>query len=99
MLSPVGYPARCIGWATALGQYFIDHLYREPMSMKWARIVASHLIKRAKEYSQYCGGDTHFLAVPHNSDGCELITDQAQTHLWEQYLGQVDEALGFQRIR
>lgn len=92
MLSPIGHAGQCVGWATALGQYFLDQLYQQPMPMKWARIVAAHLIRQAKQYSEYCGGDTHVLEI--RADGSErMVTDQVEIQRDEQYLGQLDEAM------
>ena len=92
MLSPVGHASQCVGWAQALGQYFQDFLYREPMPMKWARIVASHLIRQAKTYSEYCGGDTHLLEIP-DKGAWSFVTNQEEITAYEKYLGQLDDAM------
>jgi hypothetical protein len=92
MLSPIGHVSQCVGFATALGQYFLDTLYQESMPMKWARIVAAHLIKHAKRYSEYCGGDTHLLEIPVNG-APRLVTDQSEIASLEQYLAAIDDAI------
>jgi hypothetical protein len=92
MLNPIGHPAQCVGWAVSLGHYFLDFLYREPMPIKWARIVASHLVKQARTYSEYCGGDTNFLEVMRDGS-FTFVTSQDDINQYEQHLGQLDAAM------
>src|SRR5215510_2566083 len=55
-LSTVGQPAQCVGSGSSLGKYYIDVLYRDLMPIRWARIVAAHLVAQAKTYSaSSCG--------------------------------------------
>jgi hypothetical protein len=90
---PEEAPVRCLGWAAGLGQYIADSLCPAGgFSMQLAKIVAVHLIKQAKTYSGYCGGDTHILEVPIVGEP-RFVDNQQETGGLEQYLGDVFEAM------
>jgi len=91
-LSAIGTAAQCVGSASSLGKYYLDVLYRELMPIRWARIVAAHLVAQAKAYSASCGGDTTFLEV--RRDGTtRFIDDQLDIAADAQHLGQLDAAM------
>jgi 20S proteasome alpha/beta subunit len=82
----------CIGWGYSLGVYFMDSLYRVRMPLRWASVVAAHLVKHCKAYVDSCGGDTHLLEL--HADG--LITfheNQQEMASLEAHLGELDDAL------
>lgn len=84
-LAPVTEDSACIG-ADALGGYFAKSLFRPHMRMFWARIVAAHLVKSCKDYaSDYCGGDTHLIEVPHTGE-VRHIYDQTRIQRYENHL-------------
>jgi 20S proteasome alpha/beta subunit len=82
-------PATCIGWGNILGLYVVETLYAQPMPMKWAKIVAAHLIRLTKKHAADCGGDTHILALPLVGD-VEFIETKSQIDDLEAYLGALD---------
>jgi hypothetical protein len=43
--------SHCVGVGFGLGLYFARYLFKDGMSMHWARIIAAHLIRNAKAYS------------------------------------------------
>ena len=79
-LSPVDAPSVCVG-VDALGNYFADSLFKEGMSIRWAKVVAAHLVWNCKEYVRgYCGGQTHLIALPHT--GKPVMIDGG-SEVWE----------------
>jgi hypothetical protein len=44
-LSLVDYDSQCVGIGFSLGLYFVRSLFRPSMSIRWAKIIAAHLIK------------------------------------------------------
>lgn len=91
-LSPVDAPATCLGVDT-LGNYFTELLYQKKMPIKWAKVVAAHLIKSCKSYaSGYCGGDTHLIEVP-DKGAATFIDDQTTVKKLESHFGDFDDAM------
>jgi hypothetical protein len=85
--------SHCVGAAYGLGLYFARYLFSEGMPMRWAQVIAAHLIRNAKEYSNgYCGGETHMFELP-DSGPPNWIRDQAQIRDLEAHLGSIEEGL------
>jgi hypothetical protein len=62
------------------------------MSLKWAQIVAAHLISNVKQFVEGCGGETHLIHVPH-SGSANIVTDQREIADSERYLGPISHAI------
>lgn len=92
MLSPVQQVCQCVGYGQSLGWYFARSLFRAGMSLKWARIVAAHLIRNVKDYVEDCDGDTHLIEVPHVGNA-SVVADQAIVADIEAYLGPISQAI------
>ena len=85
---------QCVGAGDALGRYFAESLFRPVMSIKWAKIVAAHLVKNAKTHAPAsCGGDTHLVELPDSGD-VQTIMDQAVVRALEAYLAPLEKVLG-----
>jgi hypothetical protein len=92
-LSRIQRATQCVGAGYSLGRYFARSLFHPNMSIKWAEIVAAHLIKNVKAYDeQRCGGDTHLFALPNDGDIRE-IRDQSYIAGLENHLTEVEKAL------
>jgi hypothetical protein len=92
MLSEVRQPFQCVGYARSLGWYFARSLFKGGMSLKWARVIAAHLIANVKEYSEYCGGGTQFVEIP-NVGQPQTVTDQSVIADLESYLAPLTRAM------
>ncbi len=91
-LSPVDLPTVCVG-SESLGDYFSQSLFREWMSLKWAKVIAAYLVWNCKKYaSGHCGGDTHFIEVP-ASGPVVFMDDQIAIAQYEQHLAGIDNAM------
>lgn len=91
-LSPVDSPTTCLG-VDALGNYFAESLFKSGMTIKWAKVVAAHLVWNCKTYaSGYCGGDTHLIEVPNVGPAAATI-DQAVIHEQESHLAILDDVI------
>lgn len=85
--------SQCVGYGQPLGRYFADTLFTSNMPMKWAKVVAAHLIKHVKIHnSVWCGGRTHLIELPAVGKG-RLIKDKQHLEELERYLAQVDAAM------
>jgi 20S proteasome alpha/beta subunit len=91
MLGPVVKHRACIGWGGALGLYFADSLFRKHMSMKWAEIIAAHLIKQTKAFADGCGGRTHILKIPRV--GVPTRATPSDVRNLEGYFTEIDTAM------
>lgn len=85
--------SQCVGYGNTLGRYFTDTLFTSNMPMRWAEVVAAHLIKHVKIHSSvWCGGRTHLFELP--AEGrCRHIKNKQQVEELERYLAQVDAAM------
>jgi len=92
MLSPVQQACQCVGYAQSLGWYFAASLFHAGMSIRWAKIVAAHLVKNTKEYVETVGGDTHLVEVPHVGTP-RRIENKSEIADLEAYLGPVAQAM------
>lgn len=92
VLSTVDHPCQCVGYASSLGWYFASSLFRLGMSLKWAKIVAAHIIKKCKNHSEYCGGETHLIEIP-TTGNVTFIEDQSQIDIYEHYFAELDSAM------
>jgi hypothetical protein len=91
-LSPLSNQSTCVG-VDSLGNYFADLLFRDAMNLKWAKVVAAHLVLSCKTYAAgYCGGDTHFIEIPH-AGAVRVITDQAIVRDLEAHLSGLTEIM------
>src|SRR5579864_6265339 len=92
MLSPVDGPSACVG-VDSLGQFFTASLFKAGTSIKWAKVVAAHLVWNCKTYaSGYCGGNTHLIEIP--SEGPAIfIDDQSIIRDLQSYLADINSAL------
>jgi 20S proteasome alpha/beta subunit len=92
MLSTVDHSYQCVGSGDGLGRYFASSLFRPGMSIRWAKIVAAHMIKKCKDHVAYCGGDTHLVEIP-SLGAATFVDDQAQIQTYEQHLAEIDDAM------
>jgi hypothetical protein len=92
MISPVQHPCQCVGYGQSLGWYFASSLFRPGMPIKSAKIVAAHLVRNVKDYSEYCGGETHLIEVPEQGSS-SFIDDKSEVEQLELYLRPVSESL------
>jgi hypothetical protein len=93
LLSPIDYNSQCVGAGSSLGLYFVRSLFRDNMAIRWAKIIAAHLIKQVKIYNDgYCGGATQLLALPQVGEP-EWITKKEDIRDLEAYLSRIDSAL------
>lgn len=91
-LSPVDAATVCVG-VDSLGDYFAESLFNEGMALRWAKVVAAHLVWNCKRYaSGYCGGDTNFIEIP-NEGPPITTTDQAVIREYEAHLSGMTRAL------
>ncbi|HXT70959.1 MAG TPA: hypothetical protein VN700_14455 [Vicinamibacterales bacterium] len=91
-LSPVDDLSTCLG-LEALGDYFTSLLFRSRMPIKWAKVVAAHLVRNCKTYaSGYCGGDTHLIELP--TVGPPVMTnDPSKIKELEAHFASFDDAM------
>jgi len=91
-LSPVDLPTVCVG-TDSLGDYFAHSLFRADMPIRWAKVVAAHLVWNCKKYaSGYCGGDTHLVEIPQEGPAV-VTTNQQSIAALEAHLAGLDEAM------
>ena len=92
-LSPVRNHWQCVGTGQSLGLYFATLLFREGMSLHWAKVVAAHLVKECKVYSDGCGGPTRFVEIPTVGDVIE--TDKpVEIEKFEAHLAPLTDVFG-----
>jgi hypothetical protein len=91
-LSPVDDLSTCLG-VDALGGYFTSLLFRSRMPIKWAKVVAAHLVRNCKTYaSGYCGGDTNLIELP--LQGLPITTeDENEIKALEDHFTAFDDAM------
>jgi len=92
MWSRIEEPCECVGDGQSLGWYFLSALFRADVPLRWAKVVAAHAIKQCKDYSEFCGGDTHFIELP-TGGSPRFIDDQSEIADYEQHLAKIDRAM------
>jgi hypothetical protein len=92
MLSVIDDFSHCVGFGNSLGFYFTRTLFRPNMPMRWAKVVAAHLIKQCKLHVGSCGGDTHLIELP-STGAPKFIDNQSEIQDYEQHLAQIDSAM------
>jgi hypothetical protein len=91
-LSPVDGAHVCLG-VDSLGNYFTALLYQNRMPMRWAKVVAAHLVRNCKRYaSGYCGGETRLIEVPTTGDPI-LTTDSGSVEALESHFAPFEDAM------
>lgn len=92
LLGPVTeHTTICIGIGDALGNYVASTCCQHGplMSLRWARVVASHVVHEVKEFTGGCDGDTHLLEVPHVGPP-RFVDDQVEIASYEHLMREVD---------
>jgi 20S proteasome alpha/beta subunit len=59
----------CVGYGSDLGSYLLETLLdKKPPTTLIATALVTYVIKQAKAYSLYCGGDTYILTMQHEGE-------------------------------
>jgi hypothetical protein len=91
-LAPVDDSCQCAGFDEGLGLYFARSLFHSRLSMEWAKVVASHLIRQVKNHSQWSAGRTHLIEVPETGP-CQFIDNKATVANYEEYFKELTSAM------
>lgn len=93
MLNVVERNCICVGYGQSLGAYFADSLFRDNMTLEWAKHVAAYLIKQVTVYSSgFCGGRANLLELP-TSGHPRWTTNKADIAKLTDYLAGIDGAM------
>jgi hypothetical protein len=92
MLSAVDYPSQCVGFDAGLGFYFARSLFHPGMEMRWAKVVAAHMVKHVKRHSAWSGGSTNLVEIPDVGD-YGFIDKKSQIAEHQKYLEELDDAM------
>jgi hypothetical protein len=93
MISVVDTITRCVGAAQPLGDYFAHTLFRDNMTIEWAKVVAAYLIKQVKlTCSGWTGGSTRLFTLPVSGPPHD-IDNKKYMHQLESYLSDINGAM------